>query len=178
MHLINLPKERTMPKLFPGFYWAISKKRNQKNVPLEDRVIEETRLKIVRISGQEPFLIWETWHINMQSPKRYRVIENCPNFVLGSKIQHYGMLNPNIINKEDIVPGFYWGKLTVVPNKDVIIYIFGKNPFLKLLALDTFNSTVYTINNVNSIKVISRIQQPYVNCTTIKPIVKKHYIIL
>jgi len=182
MHLINLPKKRTVPKLFPGFYWAISKKKNQKNTPLKNKLVEETRLKIVRISGQEPFLIWETWNINGQSPRRYRAMENCPDFILGSKISHYGSLNPNIIDKKDIVPGFYWGKFTYNEKSkekgDVIIYIFGKDPFLKLLALSTDSGNVYTINNIDSIVIISRIQQPCVDYTTVKPIIKKRFIVL
>lgn len=174
MHLVDLSKKKAIPKLFPGFYWATSKEDKNKIT----NVIKEVRLKIVRISGQAPFLIWETWHISGQSPKRYKSIENCPNFVLGSKIQHYGVLNPNIINMEDVVPGFYWGKLIAAPKSDVIIYVFGEKPFLKLLALDTDNGNVYTVNNIGSIRVISRIQQPCVNYTTIKPIVKNRFIIL
>lgn len=174
MRLIDVVEKETIPKLFTGFYWATIKKDPDK---ITDN-IKKTRLVIVRISGQMPFLIWETWHINGQSPKHYRAMENCPNFTLGSKIQHYGMLNPNIINKEDVIPGFYWGKLIDIPKNDVIIYVFGEKPFLKLLALDTFNRNIYTISNIGSIKVISRIQQPSVDYTTIRPIVKKCFAIV
>ena len=170
MYLVDLPKKKVTPKLFPGFYWATTNSPPNRT--------KETRLLIVRISGQEPFLIWETWHISGRSPKRYRALEYCPNFVLGHKIQYYGTLNTNTINMEDVVPGFYWGKLIIAPQNDVIIYVFGKKPFLKLLALDTVNGNVYTINNIGSIRVISRIQQPCVDCTTIKPIVKKQFTIL
>ena len=79
---------------------------------------------------------------------------------------------------EKVVPGFYWGKLIIAPYNDVIIYVFGKNPFLKLLALDTVNGNVYTINNISSIRVISRIQQSCVDYTTIKPRVKKQFTVL
>ena len=174
MHLVDLPKKKVTPKLFPGFYWATTKKDQNK---ITDNT-KKTRLLIVRISGKEPFLIWETWHISGQSPKRYRAIEHCPNFVLGQKIQHYGVLNPNIIDVEKVVPGFYWGKLITATKNDVIIYVFGKKPFLKLLALNTVNGNIYTINNIDSIRVISRIQQPCVYYTTIKPIVKKQFTIL
>lgn len=170
MHLI---KKETIPKLFPGFYWATSKKDESKT-----KTVKETRLKIVRISGVEPFLSWQTWHISSQSPKHYSAVENCPNFILGSKIQHYGTLNTNIIERKDLVPGFYWGKTIFKEKNDVIIYVFGKKPFLKLLALDTFNSNVYTVNNIESITVISHIQQPSVNYTTIRPIVKKCFAIV
>lgn len=174
MHLVDLSKKKVTPKLFPGFYWATQKIDPCK---IAER-LQNARLLIVRISGQEPFLIWETWHISGQSPKRYRAIENCPNFVLGHKIQHYGTLNTNTIDMEDVVPGFYWGKLITATKNDVIIYVFGKKPFLKLLALDTVNGNIYTINNISSIRVISRIQQLYVDCTTIKPIVKKQVTVL
>lgn len=169
MHLVDLSKKKVIPKLFPGFYWATTNSPPNRT--------KEVRLLIVRITGEEPFLTWETWHISGQSPKRYRALEHCPNFVLSSKIQHYGALNPNIIGMEDVVSGFYWGKLTTQPKNDVIIYVFGKKPFLKLLALDTVNGNVYTINNIDSIKVISRIQQPCVEYKTIRPIVKKHFTI-
>lgn len=174
MHRVKLPKKKVTPKLFPGFYWATTKRNKNKMIGN----IKETRLLIVRISGQEPFLTWETWHIGAQSPKRYMAIEHCPNFVLGSKIQYYGTLNTNTIATEEVTPGFYWGKLTSDTQNDVIIYVFGKKPFLKLLALDTVNGNVYTINNIGSIRVISRIQQSCVDYITIKPTVKKHFTLL
>ena len=166
VQLIKLPKKKVIQKIFPGFYWASSKRNIIKTSPTN-----ETRLLIVRISGQEPFLMWETWNINSQSPKRYRVIENNPNFTLGTKIQHYGALNPNIIEKSEVMPGFYWGKKE---GNDIIVYVFGEKPFLKILALDTVNCNVYTLNNIDSIVFISKIQQSCVDYSTIKPRIKNH----
>lgn len=166
MRLIKASKKKIIPKIFPGFYWASSEKDLTK--------IHETRLLIVRVSGQEPFLMWEIWNINGQSPKHYKAIENNPTFTLRTKIQHYGALNPNIIEKSEIIPGFYWGKKE---RNDLIVYVFGEKPFLKLLALDTISSNVYTLSNIDSIVFISKIQlypKSCINYFTPKPRIKNY----
>ena len=163
---VKLLKGETKPILFSGFYWASSEKRNISDI---------TRLLIIKIAGKRPFITWEKWNISIQIPaKYYRPLKNEPGFVLGSKIAHYGALNENVIDKKDIVPGFYWGKRKSNRSiHDVIIYVFGKDPFLNLVALDAFSGNIHTTRNIETITFISRIQQPCVDYTNIKPVIKK-----
>lgn len=173
MRLIKVSKKKIIPKIFPGFYWASSEKNLTK--------IHETSLLIVRVSGQEPFLMWKIWNINVQSPKHYEAIENNPTFTLGPKIQHYGALNPNIIEKSEIAPGFYWGKVTIKEKNDVIVYVFGEKPFLKILALDTIIGNVYTLSSIDSIVFISKIQlypKSCINYFTPKPGIRNYLTLL